>query len=56
MISAIGLGIIFATMLFGKLYPKETMIVWTLIILVIVLYPIITNVQVTSAALCSCSP
>ena len=53
MISAIALCILLATFLFGKLYPKETLIVWALIILIVVAYPFITNLEISRAALCS---
>jgi len=54
MIPSISLGVLFASMICGKLYPKATIIVFTIIALLVLAYPIIRNVQ--AAGLCYCQP
>lgn len=54
MIPAIGFGFLLTTMMMGKLYPKQTIIIAAIIILCILALPVITHVDLSSAALCSC--
>lgn len=56
MIPALGFAGLLTVMMMGKLYPKETIIITAIVVLLILAYPIITHVDLAGiASPCACS-